>query len=140
LGGDPADTEIMAMKNLTKIVWLILACGLIACLAIPPLQPDDERGIAFAYGMGALTFPVGVALLTLGGIAEWAFPSLLHVGGSRPSLVVAGSVFVLAGYLQWFVWVPRLWAAWQDWRQPREAVLFVDDSNMTQATDPKRPG
>jgi hypothetical protein len=98
----------MAVKNLTKTVWLSLACGLVACLAIPPLQADDERGIAFAYGMGVLTFPVGVVLLTLGGIAGWAFPSLLHVGGSQLSLVVAGSVFVLAGYLQWFVWVPRL--------------------------------
>ena len=70
--------------------------------------PDVD--IVFAYLMLALTFPVGFLIAAMLSLAFAAIENLfgLTVPGGFTSNAATWVLFVVAGYLQWFVAIP--WA------------------------------
>jgi hypothetical protein len=72
-----------------------------------------EEGLAFE--MMALSFPaslLAVAALVLVGAVLRLF-GLALPASSRPEMTAMWFLFVVAGYVQWFVIVPRLLRRWQ---------------------------
>ena len=72
-----------------------------------------EEGLAFE--MMALSFPASflvVAALVLVGAGLGLF-GLALPASSRPEMTATWFLFVVAGYVQWFVVVPRLLRRWQ---------------------------
>lgn len=98
----------------TKVVWLLMANGiLIFTLHLydgTPATRDAE--LILLYGMLILSFPASqIVLLILGAIGY-----LVELCGGKISvpinyltLVVDWLVFLIVGYLQWFVLLPWLW-------------------------------
>jgi hypothetical protein len=73
-----------------------------------------EEGLAFE--MMALSFPASflvVAVLTLGGAGLGLF-GLALPASSRPEMTATWFLFVVAGYVQWFVVLPGLLRRWQE--------------------------
>ncbi len=72
-----------------------------------------EEGLAFE--MMALSFPASlliVAALVLAGAGLGLF-GLALPASSRPEMTATWFLFVVVGYVQWFVLVPRLLRWWQ---------------------------
>jgi hypothetical protein len=73
-----------------------------------------EEGLAFE--MMALSFPSSflvVAAVILAGIGLRLF-GLALPASSRPEMTATWLLFVAAGYVQWFVVVPRLLRRWRE--------------------------
>jgi hypothetical protein len=83
----------MKPKIILRLLWL----G--ACIAALSLYDAD---IVFAYAILILTFPVSILVQGLIALFDISIP-----GGFRASIVI-WFVFVITGYLQWFVALP--WA------------------------------
>ncbi len=80
-----------------------------------------EEGLAFE--MMALSFPASflvVAALVLVGAGLGLFGFALPAS-SRPEMTATWFLFVVAGYVQWFVVVPRLLRRWQGKNQKEKS-------------------
>jgi len=78
-----------------------------------------EEGLAFE--MMALSFPASiivVAALILAGAGLRLF-GLALPASSRPEMTATWLLFVVVGYVQWFVVVPRLLRRWQESRNEK---------------------
>ena len=101
---------------LVRVMWLAI-CVTALVNAYKGYQGSSdwklEEGLAFE--MMVLSFPafflVGAALILVGtglGLFSLALPA-----SSRPEMMVIWFLFVAAGYVQWFVIVPKLLRRWQ---------------------------
>jgi hypothetical protein len=106
--------SLMSKTGAVKIAWLSLAV-LIAVPLVVTYNPTSNRDndIVLGYGLLALTFPSGLVVAALyasvGYTLEVLFSAQLPVG--RLAMIVDCAVFLSAGYLQWFVVIPSIWAA-----------------------------
>jgi hypothetical protein len=103
-------------RILVRMIWLA-TCLIVLAYAYKGYHgPSDwklEEGLAFE--MIALSFPASlliVAALVLAGAGLGLF-GLALPASSRPEMTVTWFLFVVAGYVQWFVVVPRLLRRWQ---------------------------
>lgn len=113
----PSQTDLLSIpdKSSGRRVRIALYVGLCLVASLVPLflesarAPDGESGVAeaiSAFGgllaLAVLTFPAGFVPVVL-----WWL--LVGSGIATPSEGVATlmPVFIAAGYLQWFVWIPK---------------------------------
>jgi len=111
-------TTIVKHKNIYRLVlvaWLLL-CGyvLASYLLNPKAGADSEIRVLFYLEMLVLTFPLG---FFAGLLASYPVELLSKVGVEMSAYVAQlGTDFltwlfmVAIGFLQWFVWLPRLLA------------------------------
>ena len=103
----------MSTTGAVKLGWFSLAL-LIAIPLVVTYNPTSNRDndVVLAYALLTLSFPSGFAVSMLyaliGYILEHLFSAELPVG--RLPMVVDCVVFLSAGYLQWFVLLPAIWA------------------------------
>jgi len=101
---------------LARIIWLAICLTSLIYAYKGYLGSSDwkvEEGLAFE--MIVLSFPasslVGAGLALAGaGLGLFGLPL---PASSRPEMTATWLLFVLAGYVQWFVVVPRLFRRWQ---------------------------
>jgi hypothetical protein len=104
----------MSRTGAVKIAWLALAL-LTTIPLVVTYNPTSARDndIVLAYALLTLSFPSGFAVVTfyalIGYILELLFSAELPVG--RLPMIVDCAVFLSAGYVQWFVILPAIWAA-----------------------------
>jgi len=98
------------------MIWLAM-CLIALVYAYKGYQGSSdwklEEGLAFE--MMALSFPASlliVAALVLAGAGLGLF-GLALPASSRPEMMATWFLFVVAGYVQWFVLVPGLLRRWQ---------------------------
>lgn len=113
----PSQTDSLAApdKPSGRRVRITLYVGLCFVTALIPLflesarSPDGESGVVELTGalggllaLAVLTFPAGFVPVLLWWLLVWS-------GIATPSEGVAAvmPVFIAAGYLQWFVWIPK---------------------------------
>lgn len=91
-------------------VGLCLVASLVPLFLEAARSPDADSGVAGTIGafggllaLAVLTFPAGFVPVFLWWLLVWN-------GIATPSEGVAAvmPVFIAAGYLQWFVWIPKL--------------------------------
>lgn len=114
----PPQTDLFSTpdKPSGRRVRIALYVGLCLVVSLVPLvleiahYPDGESRVAEMLGafggllaLAVLTFPAGIVPVFLWWLQVWN-------GIATPSEGVAGvmPVFIAVGYLQWFVWIPRL--------------------------------
>lgn len=94
--------------RISLLIWFV-ACVLVLVFAFVQRKIDDTD-IAFTYFMLYLTFPVGYLLAAIAGFVLFSLHDAYGIvapGGFIPNLV-AWVLFVVVGYLQWFVLLPWL--------------------------------
>lgn len=98
------------MKRFVLFVWLF-ACVLVLLVPMRDIH-NGEAHILFVMLMIVLTFPIGYVLISMMGLAGFLMDR--YLGAALPSNeVMLGPLWLLllmAGYYQWFVWMPRLWS------------------------------
>lgn len=99
------------MKKLLSGIWL-LACASVLFITVYSYDPklDNDIGPLFLWLMIVLTFPAGLL------VASAAALMVMIVGSSAPESISPTGyyvsmwlVFVVAGYMQWFRFLPWLW-------------------------------
>jgi hypothetical protein len=105
-----------------KIVWVLcsLAVLVVTFVRYEP-SPSSDIGVFLVYGMLFLAFPVSLlvaglfALLVL--LQELSGVLLLDlIVSNYAGFSVIWLTFFIAGYVQWFVLLPRLWCKWKERR------------------------
>ena len=96
-----------AVKIAWLSVWLVLTVSLVATYNS---TTNRDNYLVLDVALLALTFPIGFSVVGLyvlvGVLLEKLFSRELPAG--RVGMSVDSLVFLTAGYLQWFVFVPRL--------------------------------
>lgn len=106
------------MARSLRLVWVLLAFAVLAAsLLLYDGRPNSDADILLGYAMLTLSFPIGAALAAgLGFLGRVLFETMGYVfTTSYASMAVVWLVFFIAGYLQWFVFVPKM----LDWRRAR---------------------
>ncbi len=102
-GEDCGDTGEGDMKNVLLALWLAIWAALLFTFNVAIQERDSD--VVLYFGMHALTFPSGFLVV-------WLLGALGSIGFSLPSGVLGQyifiSIFVLAGYCQWFILLPKL--------------------------------
>lgn len=101
--------EVMA--RWLRLAWVLLACAVLAAsLLLYDGRPNSDADVLLGYAMLTLSFPIGAALAAgIGILGRVLFETMGYVfTTSYASMVVVWLVFFVAGYLQWFVFVPKL--------------------------------
>jgi len=99
------------MARWLKIAWVLIAFAILAiCLVLHDERPNSDADVLLGYAMLTLSFPIGVALAAgIGLLGRLLFEAMGYVfTTSYASMVIVWLVFFVAGYLQWFVFVPKL--------------------------------
>ena len=112
------------MARWLKLAWVLLAFAVLAtCLVLHDGRPNSDADVLLGYAMLTLTIPIGAALAAgLGLLGRLLFETMGFVfTTSYASLAVVWLVFFVAGYLQWFVFVPKLLG----WRRARRTSAAV---------------
>lgn len=75
----------------------------------PPAGPPPHEGLVTAIGL----FYLSVLSYPLGAVGTVCYFGLVFSGIATPmeGLLVSTPVFVLFGYFQWFVWLPKAFGA-----------------------------
>lgn len=91
------------MKNILLALWLAMWAALLFTFNVVIQERDSD--VVLYFGMQALTFPSGFLVV-------WLLGALNAIGFSLPNGVLGQYIFififVLAGYCQWFILLPRL--------------------------------
>ncbi len=91
------------MKNILLVLWLATWAALLFTFNVVIQERDSD--VVIYFGMQALTFPSGFLVV-------WLLGALGSIGFALPNGVLGQyifiSIFVLAGYCQWFILLPRL--------------------------------
>lgn len=102
--------------RIIKYLWLL--CAVIVLLVVLynyDGAPNSDVDVFLAYGMLAISFPVGLLITVLasgmGYLAYVRYGYVIPV--SYWSISITWFCFVSAGYWQWFVLVPGLWRRWK---------------------------
>jgi uncharacterized membrane protein YedE/YeeE len=91
-------------------LW-VLACAIVLGLAIWMSEyPDAE--IPYIYLMYCLTVPAGFGVALLFALAS----NFFLIPGGLVSILVSWPLFVVLGYLQWFLFVPWAYRKATSWR------------------------
>lgn len=117
-------SEEEVMGRWLKWAWVLVAFAVLAgSLLLYDGKPNSDADVLLGYAMLALSFPLGSVLAAgFGFLARFLFETAGHIfTASYASMFAAWLALFIAGYLQWFVFVPKLWG-W--WRAPK------DDSNL----------
>lgn len=97
------------MTYVLRVTWLV-ACGLVLWLTLTTYEPnakESDAAVFFALMMTFLTFPAG--LIVMGLVAIGVSMSNAHaLLNSDLSFVVFWVLLVCVGYLQWFVFLPKI--------------------------------
>lgn len=99
------------MQPLLKWVWIALTIALLLItLYFFDGKPNSDADTLLAYGMLALSFPIGLLIaLIVGGVSYMAHVAFGYVVPvSYWSIVIGWSLFSAGGYWQWFVLAPML--------------------------------
>jgi hypothetical protein len=101
------------MKTLVvKIAWLAL-CGAVLTLTLAKFdgRPNSDIEEFLIFSMLALSFPAGVVFAAAISGLYWVMGRMFGVTFSTGymDLVLEWAGFVVFGYIQWFVLLPRLW-------------------------------
>lgn len=98
------------MKRVILFVWLF-CCLLVLLVPVQDIH-NGEAHVLFGLLMIVLTFPIGYALMTVIGLAGFLMDR--YLGAALPgNEVMPGPLWLsllIAGYYQWFIWVPKLWS------------------------------
>jgi hypothetical protein len=90
------------MKNLPLALWLAAWAVLLFTFTVAIQERDSD--VVLYFGMMALTFPSGL-------LAVWLIRALDTLGLSLPNGVLGQyiglTLFILVGYCQWFVLLPK---------------------------------
>jgi len=102
---------------LIRVVWVgICVVALAFALKGYGGSPDWKVEEGLAWEMFVLSFPASM-LVAFAGIllrAGLEHFSLTLPSSSRPEMVILWFLFVIAGYVQWFVVIPRFVRLWRD--------------------------
>lgn len=101
-----------------KVIWIALALLLLAVtLSLFDGSPKSDVEILLGYGLLVLTFPVGLLLAVVEGFVGRAVFSLAGIAAttSFAGLIFTWATYCIAGYLQWFVFLP--WLVRKLWRR-----------------------
>jgi hypothetical protein len=100
------------MRYLPLALWAT-ACAAVLIFTLEMWEPgaNSDVGVVFAWSMVLLSFPAG--LVVPGCIALFATffgqPALDAALSGTAAFVAVWAAFVLVGYVQWFLLVPRVW-------------------------------
>jgi hypothetical protein len=114
-----------ALGILARIVWLAI-CLASLVYAYKGYQGSSDWKIeeSLAFEMMVLSFPASFAIaagLILTGVGL-GFLGLALPSSSKPEMTTTWLLLVVAGYVQWFVVVPRLSRLWQK-GPPKERIV-----------------
>lgn len=85
------------------VTWLLLCIGV---LVFAWVQKDiNDMPIAFLWLMVFLTAPIGIVITALDGVAG----AMGITNQPFWEMALLWVVFVVAGYVQWFVFLPSVW-------------------------------
>jgi hypothetical protein len=111
-------------RILVRVIWLAMCLTALVYAYKGYHGYSDwklEEGLAFE--MMALSFPASfliIATLVLAGACLGLF-GLALPASSKPEMTATWFLFVVAGYVQWFVVVPRLVRKWQGRNQKEKS-------------------
>lgn len=100
------------MRRGVKCAWVLTAIVvLVVSLLLFDGRPNSDVEILLGYAMLVLSFPLGVVSEVVLGVAARA---LFEIEGyiftvSYFMLFAEWLVLFIVGYLQWFVFLPRIW-------------------------------
>jgi hypothetical protein len=111
---------MMVMKNSKFYYWGLLAVWSVLCIYVlvsfllhPSAQASGEVSLKFHLEMLILTFPLGYLA---GLVVGLSFTLLAKVGLELPiifgqyfNILITWVAMIIVGFLQWFVWSPKLW-------------------------------
>jgi hypothetical protein len=97
----------------SKVIWLLVALMCIAYFTWLQWEwADTEYGLSMGVILSILSFPLGPAAVYALSEAWYywsrSYPPDWHRQYALTFTIVAGLVFLVAGYVQWFVLLPRL--------------------------------
>jgi hypothetical protein len=106
--------QLLPSNWIARILWGVWLAGCVAALAFAYEQRAiHDMPVAFYWFMIFLTFPIGYVLMAVFGLAIYLLVEVLgldlNLGDKFGGLVIAWALLVVAGHLQWFVWVPALY-------------------------------
>jgi hypothetical protein len=114
-----------------RLAWLTLCLAAFALYTATYNQTTHrDNDIVLAYIFFALGFPASLlAAWAIGGIAYTAFHlfGLTVLPNGRAGMLVTSVLLVLAGYVQWFILLPRLWR-WVRTRLHRSVKLATPEA------------
>ncbi len=111
---------MMVIKNSKFYYWGLLAIWFVLCIYVlvsflfhPSAQSGGEVSLKFHLEMLVLTFPLGY----LAGLVMGLLFNLIAKVGLEPSIIfgphfnilITWVAMIIIGFLQWFIWVPKLW-------------------------------
>lgn len=105
---------LAAMKQAPIVALWALAC--VAMLAfIVVKMPQKDADIVFVIGMGILCFPISILVTVAVTAALGAVLSCCGVEfkNTVPFYLVVWLIYFSAGYMQWFLLIPRLCRRWK---------------------------
>lgn len=96
---------------MTQIVVLVTVYVLVLAWWLLRLDGayDNEDFLFFQIVLGVLGLPSSLAVLLILALVDQLVP--IYTGQTRITAIVIWSVMILAAYVQWFVWLPKL-VAW----------------------------
>ena len=97
------------MKRALLFLWLV-ACAAVLAFAVSQRGYSD-MDIAFTYFMFFLSAPAGFAVGYLFGLAS----IFISLPGGLVYALVTWPLFVVLGYLQWFVFAPWFYLTTRRW-------------------------
>jgi len=104
---------MLNLYRLLFLIWFVLCCAVFIYFLKGNIN-DAENLIAFSLKMLVLTFPAGYIAGALFPEGISALMMGLGVELTRIQHVFIQWFFmVIAGYLQWFVFLPWLWRKWK---------------------------
>jgi len=99
------------LLKIVKGIWII-TCVAVLCVSLYYFSPDPKNDIEIflIWSMIFLTFPIGyVVAVSFNLIAIFLMKFAgVTLQGSYLLILVNWSASFIAGYFQWFVWVPKL--------------------------------
>ena len=97
-----------------RIGWLLLCIGLVALFSVTYNETSHrDNDIVLGYFLIALAFPASLLSIWLVGwvieLPYLLFGTNISIPGGWMGMLLTSPLIIVAGYLQWFVLVPRLW-------------------------------
>lgn len=109
-------TSMIAHKiSLTlRVGWLLLCIGLVVLFALTSNDTSHrDNDIVLGYLLIALAFPASLLSIWLMGwvteLPHLLFGANISIPGGWVGMVLTSPLIIVAGYLQWFVLIPKLW-------------------------------
>lgn len=97
-----------------RVGWLLLCIGLVVLFALTSNDTSHrDNDIVLGYLLIALAFPASLLSIWLMGwvteLPHLLFGANISIPGGWVGMVLTSPLIIVAGYLQWFVLIPKLW-------------------------------